>query len=101
MGAQHLLIFDGLMKCGEEAFAREVAERFCRMVKDNGFAENFDALTGAGRRDLAYTWTPSVFLIFANEYLKEESEAGGDKIGAVQTCERMKRDNPYEKEQVI
>lgn len=72
-----LLILDGLMKCGEEAFAREVAERFCRMVKDNGFAENFDALTGAGRRDLAYTWTPSVFLIFANEYLKEESEAGG------------------------
>jgi len=35
----------------------------------SGFAENYDALTGEARRDPAYTWTSSVFLILAHEYL--------------------------------
>lgn len=32
-------------------------------------AENFDALTGKPLRDQAYTWTASVFLVLAHEYL--------------------------------
>ena len=44
----------------------------CRNVSRSGCAENFDALTGAGLRDRAYTWTASVMLVMAHEYLKEE-----------------------------
>jgi len=40
------------------------------MVKEHGFAENFNAVTGEGMRDLAYTWTPSVFLTLAHDYLE-------------------------------
>lgn len=64
-----LLLVDGLSECGEKEFAADVAERFCDMVQKNGCAENFDALTGKGLRDKAYTWTSSVFLILAHEYL--------------------------------
>ncbi|MDD3278903.1 MAG: trehalase family glycosidase [Lachnospiraceae bacterium] len=65
-----LLLLDGLEACGEHEFAKDVAERFCNMVKNNGYAENFNALTGEGLRDLAYTWTPSVFLTIAHDYFK-------------------------------
>lgn len=39
------------------------------MVSKNGFAENFNALTGEGLRDLAYTWTASVAIVLVKEYL--------------------------------
>jgi len=64
-----LLLIDGIQKCGEAEFAKEAARRFCNMVRDNGFAENFNALTGEALRDHAYTWTASVFMILAHEYL--------------------------------
>lgn len=67
-----IFILDGLVACGEEAFACEVAERFCNLVAENGYAENFNALTGVGLRDLAYTWTPSVFLTIAHDYISHE-----------------------------
>lgn len=55
----------GLERCGQHELAREVARRFCRMCAASGYAENFDALTGAGLCDRAYTWTASVFLLLA------------------------------------
>jgi glycogen debranching enzyme len=64
-----LIVVDGLTQIAEHGLAREVADRFCEMCRANGFAENFDALTGAARCDPAYTWTPSVFTILAQEYL--------------------------------
>lgn len=64
-----MLMIDGLEKCGEAALAREAARRFVTMVAAGGFAENFDALTGKGLRDLAYTWTASVALVLARELL--------------------------------
>jgi hypothetical protein len=33
-------------------------------------AENFNALTGAPLRDRAHTWSASVFVILAHEYLR-------------------------------
>ena len=39
------------------------------MVRTSGFAENFDAVSGEGLRDRAYTWTASAFLAMAHEYL--------------------------------
>jgi hypothetical protein len=64
-----MLVADGLASGGEGALAREVSARFCRLCARSGFAENFDALSGAGLRDRAYTWTASAFLVLAEEFL--------------------------------
>lgn len=65
-----MLIVDGLWQCGEKELVREITRRFCDDVKQSGCAENFDALTGEGLRDRAYTWTASVMLVMAHEYLE-------------------------------
>lgn len=64
-GPSTLLIVHGLMASGEIKRSREVALRFLRLCEMSGFAENFDALTGAPLRDLNYTWTASAFLELA------------------------------------
>jgi putative isomerase len=64
-----MILLDGLVNAGEREFARDIAYRFCSMCKKSGMAENFNALTGEALRDHAYTWTASVFLILANEFL--------------------------------
>ena len=66
-----MLLVDGLEQCSETDLAREVSRRFVDMVCQSGFAENFNALTGTGLRDLAYTWTASVALVLAKDYLTE------------------------------
>lgn len=63
------IIIDGLTECGEYDYAKEMVERFCDMMSKSGCAENFDAVTGEGLRDLAYTWTASVMFVLAHEYL--------------------------------
>ncbi|TVR45053.1 MAG: glycogen debranching protein [Planctomycetota bacterium] len=55
------LIVYGLLNQGEELLAKRIARGFCKACEKSGFAENFDALTGAGLRDRAYTWTASVY----------------------------------------
>jgi glycogen debranching enzyme len=64
-----LLLVEGLASCGEHDLARDLAQRFCELAPRSGFAENYDALTGDGLRDRAYTWTASVFLILGHEFL--------------------------------
>lgn len=64
-----MIIVEGLTACGELEMAREISRSFCTMCARYGMAENFDALTGKGLRDKAYTWTSSVFLVLAHEYL--------------------------------
>ena len=64
-----MIIVDGLKNSGEQELAKEIAQKFCDLCVKSGFAENFDAKTGEGLRDLAYTWTASVFLILGHEYL--------------------------------
>jgi putative isomerase len=60
------LIFDGLVEMGETELARTIAERFCNMcLREPGFWENYDALTGKGLRCPGYSWTASVFLLLA------------------------------------
>jgi hypothetical protein len=54
---------------GEHALAKKVREDFCQMAQQSGMYENFDAITGGGLRDPAYTWTSSVYLIFAHQLL--------------------------------
>lgn len=64
-----MFIIDGLSRGGETEFAAELAERFCANCAHVGFAENFDATSGAALRDPAYTWTSSVFLILAKHFI--------------------------------
>ncbi|MDW8307858.1 MAG: trehalase family glycosidase [Verrucomicrobiales bacterium] len=60
-----MLLVDGLRASGAAPLAETVARRFCRTCERSGFAENFDALTGEGLRDRAYTWTASVYRLLA------------------------------------
>lgn len=69
-----MLISDGLWECGEKELVKMIARRFCDNVRQSGCAENFDALTGEGLRDRAYTWTASVMLVMAHEYLNDSAE---------------------------
>ena len=58
-----VLVVDGLFDLGEADLAREICRRFVAMAEASGMAENFDALTGQGLRDRAYTWTASGVLL--------------------------------------
>ena len=73
-----LLLCDGLRACGRPDLARRAAERFCRMCARSGFAENYDALSGEGLRDRAYTWTAAVFLLLASELARASFRAGAE-----------------------
>lgn len=64
------LIEDGLRSCGYDELADTVNERFRALCERSGFAENFDAVTGAGLRDRAYTWTAAVYLSFAADHVR-------------------------------
>ncbi|MFP3464059.1 amylo-alpha-1,6-glucosidase [Leifsonia sp. SIMBA_070] len=57
-----VLIEDGLRRAGRSALADRVAASFAATCEASGFAENFDARTGAGLRDRAYSWTASAYL---------------------------------------
>jgi glycogen debranching enzyme len=70
------LIVCGLRQCGFHSQARTIAERFCRLCSKSGFAENYDALTGAPLRDPSYTWTASVYLLLAELLAAEPFTAG-------------------------
>jgi glycogen debranching enzyme len=63
-----VLIEDGLRRGGFTELADEISSRFRALCEKSGFAENFDAKTGAGLRDRAYTWTASSYLILAAAY---------------------------------
>ena len=67
-----LIMVDALAAAGEKKLADSVADRFCMLCKNQGMAENFDAVSGEGLRDRAYTWTSSVFMILAHEHLMKE-----------------------------
>jgi glycogen debranching enzyme len=63
-----VLIEDGLRRAGHTALADEISHRFRALCEKSGFAENFDAETGTGLRDRAYTWTAGGYLILAAAY---------------------------------
>ncbi|MEU0672228.1 glycogen debranching protein [Streptomyces sp. NPDC006172] len=72
-----VLIEDGLRRAGHERLADEISSRFRALCETSGFAENFDALTGEGLRDRAYTWTASSYLLLARDHcLRREVRAG-------------------------
>jgi putative isomerase len=62
-----MIITAGLDEMGEHTLSDALKERFCIMAQKSGMGENFEAQTGDALRDPAYTWTSSVFLVFAHE----------------------------------
>lgn len=52
-----------------DVLAARIARNYCRGAARCCFRENFDALTGEGCSDYSYTWTASVFLILAHEFV--------------------------------
>jgi hypothetical protein len=65
-GPSTLLIYDGLLQCGEMLLAKEIARRFCdTCARVAEFRENYDARTGAGQYDTGMTWSAAEFLLLA------------------------------------
>ncbi|MGW7253510.1 amylo-alpha-1,6-glucosidase [Streptomyces sp. NPDC054834] len=60
-----VLVEDGLRRAGHHRLADEISARFRALCETHGFAENFDAITGTGLRDRAYTWTAAGYLLLA------------------------------------
>ena len=60
-----ILIEDGLRRAGCRDLADDISVRFRALCEHSGFAENFDARSGAGLRDRAYSWTAAAYLILA------------------------------------
>ena len=71
------LVVDGLRASGHVELADTVSARFRRLCERSGFAENFDARTGEGLRDRAYTWTAAVYLTLA-----AAAVGGADRTGS-------------------
>ena len=64
-----MLVVDGLRSAGAERLSRRIARAACRAMAKCRYRENWDPLTGGGRMELAYTWTSSVYLILAHEFV--------------------------------
>lgn len=76
-----MLVTSGLQEIGESELAETIMKAFCEMCKANGFYENFDPVTGYGYFDTAYTWTSSVFMIFASQlHNKGLSQARASRV---------------------
>jgi glycogen debranching enzyme len=71
-----VLIEDGLRRAGAADLADRVSARFRAVCEKSGFAENFDALTGDGLRDRAYTWTAAAYLVLAGDAERRLTQAG-------------------------
>jgi len=67
----------GLDRAGFTTLAGTISERFCRLCRKSGFAENFNATTGEALCDPAYTWTSSVFLLLAERMNRRQQEKNG------------------------
>ncbi|MEV1239678.1 hypothetical protein ACIBO2_38960 [Nonomuraea sp. NPDC050022] len=63
--AETMPLPDASVDAVHAGLADEISARFRRLCEQSGFAENFDAPTGEGLRDRAYTWTASAYLILA------------------------------------
>jgi hypothetical protein len=71
-----LLLEDGLRRAGHDDLADDISTRFRALCEASGFAENFNAETGAGLRDRAYTWTAAVYLVLAAAHRRRVAAAG-------------------------
>ncbi|ORX36272.1 Six-hairpin glycosidase-like protein [Kockovaella imperatae] len=67
-----ILLESGVREAGYVEFADDLRRRFFKLCQKGSFAENYDAVTGEGHRDLSHTWSSAIFLIMR----REAAEAG-------------------------
>ncbi len=67
-----MLVTTGLQEIGEHDLANTIMRGFCQMCREHGFAENFHPVTGNGLYCPAYTWTSSVFMLFARDLARSK-----------------------------
>ncbi|MDT0609038.1 amylo-alpha-1,6-glucosidase [Streptomyces lancefieldiae] len=77
-----VLVEDGLRRAGHHHLADDISARFRALCETSGFAENFDALTGKGLRDRAYTWTAGSYLLLAEAHELRRAEPSRLPVGA-------------------
>lgn len=66
-------IFSGLLKLNQKQLAKEIAVRYTNMCHADGdFHENYEAKTGKPLQAPGVSWTPAVFMLFA-EWLARNS----------------------------
>ncbi|MGP6145733.1 amylo-alpha-1,6-glucosidase [Jeotgalibaca sp. A122] len=66
------IFVDALYEAGYHDDALRIAKKFCDATLVGGLAENFNAHTGEGNDDLAFSWTSSVFLLLNQMNLEED-----------------------------
>jgi hypothetical protein len=87
-GWDNATTFDGerlLETAGCTGPADDISHRFRYLCEKSGFAENFDARTGAGLRDRAYAWTADGYLVLGAAY-EARRQPGGREPGDRQPC---------------
>ena len=62
-------IAKGLREVGEGELAMEIVLNYMNNLRNTGFYENHNALTGAGQRDSILDWTAAVFLIMLRDFM--------------------------------
>ena len=62
-----ILLESGVREAGHIEFANDLRQKFFKLCKRGGFAENYDAVTGEGHRDLSHTWSSSIYLAMRRE----------------------------------
>jgi hypothetical protein len=77
-----VLVEDGLRRAGHHGLADEISSRFRALCEKSGFAENFDAASGEGLRDRAYTWTASSYLLLVRDHEARHAAKEAEKAHA-------------------
>lgn len=62
-----IILESGVREAGYTEFADDLKKRFFKLCVKGGFAENYDAITGEGHRDLSHTWSSSIYLVMRRE----------------------------------
>lgn len=68
-----IIIESGLREAGYTELADEISGKYRMLCGKSGFAENYDAVTGVGNRDLSYTWSASTYLVLRREQTEREA----------------------------
>jgi putative isomerase len=69
-----MMLAEGLDSIGQKQIAHDIRRDFCDMAQKSGeMSENYDAKTGVPLRDPSYTWTSSVYLIFAHQLWMQDA----------------------------
>ena len=67
-----MILFDALLRSGEEEFAKDIGYKFCKMASsDGGMRENYNPINGDGLRENAFTMTSGVYLALLDELYRK------------------------------